>query len=83
MRQTARRGAVANLCFNTFGVLLFLPFLRWFSIEVVQLAGDPGMAVAWAQLVFNLMMVFAVLIVLRVFHQRVQSLDLHVRRTAA
>ena len=28
MQKTARQAALANLCFNTFGVLLFLPFLR-------------------------------------------------------
>jgi len=27
MHKTARSVAVANLCFNAFGVLLFLPFL--------------------------------------------------------
>ena len=33
MQKTARRVALANLCFNTFGVLLFLPFLKWFAQE--------------------------------------------------
>jgi phosphate:Na+ symporter len=75
MKTTARRVAVANLCFNTFGVLLFLPFLRRFSLEVVQRAGDPGMAVAWAQLIFNVVMVLAVLLMLRLFHRRLESID--------
>src|SRR6267378_1481852 len=44
MQKTARHVAVANLCFNTFGVLLFLPFLGAFAVTVVDLAGDPGMA---------------------------------------
>ena len=74
MQKTARRLAVANLCFNTFGVLLFLPFLKRFALEVTELAGDPGMAVAWAQLIFNVAMVFAVLLMLRLFHRRLDSL---------
>jgi Na+/phosphate symporter len=67
MKGTARRVAIANVGFNTFGVLLFLPFLRWFATSVIEAAGDPGMAVAWAQLLFNLVMSAAVLVVLRVF----------------
>ena len=74
MQNTARRVALANLCFNIFGVLLFLPFLRTFALRTVQLAGDPGMAVAWAQLTFNLVMVLAVLVLLRLFHRQVECL---------
>lgn len=74
MQKTARRVAVANLCFNTFGVMLFLPFLGWFAEEVVDVVGEPGMAVAWAQLIFNLVMTIAVLILLRVFQRRVELL---------
>jgi Na/Pi-cotransporter len=78
MQNTARRVAFANLCFNIFGVLLFLPFLKVFALRTAQLAGDPGMAVAWAQLIFNLVMVFAVLVLLRLFHRQVESLNAHV-----
>lgn len=74
MQPTARRVAVANLCFNTFGVLLFLPFLKTFALAVVEFAGNPGMAVAWAQLLFNLVMVSVVLLMLQLFHRQVQSL---------
>jgi len=70
MRQTARRVAVANLCFNTFGVVLFLPFLGRFAVKVTEFASDPGMAVAWAQLVFNIVMTLAVLVLLRVFQAK-------------
>ena len=56
MQKTGRQVALANLCFNTFGVVLFLPFLGWFAIKVVDFAGEPGLAVAWAQLIFNLVM---------------------------
>jgi phosphate:Na+ symporter len=75
MKTTARRVAVANLCFNVFGVLLFVPFLKQFALRVVEFAGNPGMAVAWAQLIFNLVMVFAVLLLLRLFHRQLMSLD--------
>lgn len=75
MHRTARRVAVANLCFNTFGVLLFLPFLKTFAQAVVEFAGNPGMAVAWAQLIFNVVMVSVVLLMLQLFHRQVQSLD--------
>src|SRR5246500_1022157 len=80
MQNTARRVAVANLCFNIFGVLLFLPFLRTFALRTVELAGDPGMAVAWAQLIFNVVMVFAVLVLLRFFHRQVESLGANASR---
>jgi len=42
--------------------------LRPFALGTVQLAGDPGMAVAWAQLIFNLVVVFVVLVLLRIFY---------------
>ena len=75
MRRTARRVAVANLCFNAFGVLLFLPFLGRFAAKVVEFAGDPGMAVAWAQLIFNVVMSLAVLLLLRIFQRRLEAFD--------
>jgi Na/Pi-cotransporter len=75
MQRTARRVAVGNLCFNVFGVLLFLPFLRPFAAWVVKFAADPGMAVAWAQLIFNIVMSFAVLLVLRVLERRLEAFE--------
>ena len=83
MQRTARRVAVANLCFNTFGVVLFLPFLGWFAVKVVDFAGEPGMAVAWAQLIFNLVMTLAVLILLRIFQRRLELFDSTQTRPAA
>lgn len=74
MQKTARRVAVANVCFNAFGVLLFLPFLGEFAIKVVGLAGDPGMAVAWAQLAFNMVMTIAVLLLLWILRRRLEPL---------
>jgi Na+/phosphate symporter len=72
--------AVANLCFNVFGVLVFLPFLGRFAVEIVRFAGDPGKAVAWAQLLFNLGMVLAILLLLRIFQRRVDAFDASVAR---
>jgi phosphate:Na+ symporter len=83
MQTTARRVALANLGFNVFGVLLFLPFLNRFASVVVGFAGDPGMAVAWAQLIFNVVMVMAVLFILRLFHRWLESLDANVSHTFA
>jgi Na/Pi-cotransporter len=75
MHRTARRVAVANLCFNAIGVAMFLPFLGSFAVRVVQFAADPGMAVAWAQLFFNLVMTLALLALLRIFATRLEKFD--------
>lgn len=83
MQRMARHVALANLCFNSFGVLLFLPFLKTFALRVVEFAGEPGMAVAWAQLIFNVVMTMAVLILLRIFRRRLHSLDVTLGRSAA
>ena len=83
MQKTARLVALANLCFNTFGVLLFLPLLGWFATKVVDFAGEPGTAVAWAQLIFNLVMTLAVLILLRIFQRRMELFDSPRARAAA
>jgi Na/Pi-cotransporter len=75
MHRTARRVAVANLCFNAIGVTLFLPFLGWFAMRVMEFAADPGMAVACAQLFFNLVMTLALLLLLRIFAKRLGKFD--------
>jgi Na/Pi-cotransporter len=75
MHKTARRVAVANLCFNVFGVVLFLPFLGQFAERVLEFAGEPGMAVAWAQLIFNIVMVLLVLVLLRIFERKLAGFD--------
>jgi phosphate:Na+ symporter len=75
MQRTARRVALANLCFNVFRVVVFLPFLGWFATRVVEFAGEPGMAVAWAQLIFNVVMSLVLLLLLRIFHHRLEALD--------
>ena len=75
MHNTARKVSIANLSFNTFGVLLFFPFLRTFSAKIVDFAGEPGMAVAWAQLIFNVAMALATLILLRLFQARLERVE--------
>jgi phosphate:Na+ symporter len=83
MQKTARRVALTNLCFNAFGVLLFLPFLGRFAVKVVEFAGDSGMSIAWAQLIFNVVMTFAVLLLLRIFRGRLESFDASVAPAVA
>jgi phosphate:Na+ symporter len=72
MSRNARHVALANLGFNVFGVVLFVPFLEPFSRLMLESADDPGMAVAWAQLAFNVAMSTAVLLVLRFLGPRVK-----------
>lgn len=54
MYPVAKAAAISNFLFNVTGVLLFLPFMGAFSHWIVGLLGDPGIAVAWAHLIFNL-----------------------------
>lgn len=54
MKPVARATAIANFLFNAAGMLVFFPFLRPFSRAAVDFAANPGMAVAWAHLFFNL-----------------------------
>ena len=54
MKAVARATATANSLFNVVGVLIYFPFLDWFARAVVAFAADPGIAVAWAHLIFNL-----------------------------
>ncbi len=73
MKPTAHRTAVANLVFNAFGVLLFLPILSEFSNAVVDYSGNPSLAVAWVQLIFNLVVTIATIIILRLFGQLIPN----------
>ncbi len=68
MSRTAKRTAVANLVFNFVGVAMFLPFLAEFSAAVVAHSNGPGLAVAWAHLIFNLVLVVVMLVLLRGFN---------------
>ena len=53
MQPVARAAAISNFLFNAVGVLLFLPFMEQFTQQMLA-TGEPGMAVAWAHLTFNL-----------------------------
>jgi Na/Pi-cotransporter len=74
MKGTARRVAIANICFNVLGVLLILPFLRPFSTAMVNLSNDPGISVAWAQFLFNLGMTLIGLVLIHVFRDRLADI---------
>jgi len=62
MNPVARATAKANFLFNVAGAVLFFPFLTHFAHAMVSHAGDPGMAVALAHLVFNLTTALAFLV---------------------
>jgi len=70
MHKAAQRVAVANFSFNAFGVLLFLPFLGTFADWIVEFGGGPSLAVAWAQLIFNVVMTAAILMLLQLFEKQ-------------
>jgi Na/Pi-cotransporter len=75
MKGTARRVAIANICFNVLGVLLILPFLRPFAAAMADLSSDPGISVAWAQFLFNLGMTAIGLVLILVLRDRLASLN--------
>ena len=54
MSPVARRAARANLLLNLGGVLLFLPFTSQLTALATGLSPNPGIAVAFAHLIFNL-----------------------------
>lgn len=64
MGAAARATAVANFLFNLAGTVVFFPFLGPFARAVVDMAGNPGMAVAWAHLLFNLTVALVLLVAL-------------------
>ncbi len=74
MSAVARATAMANFLFNAVGLVLYFPFLRPFSRAMVELAGDPGMAVAWAHLLFNLTTALAFLVTLNWVEPRIRKL---------
>ena len=55
MKRNARRAAVANTIFNGLGVLAVLPALGPISEFFAWKISDPGIAVAWAHLAFNIL----------------------------
>lgn len=73
MGRTARATAVANLLFNAAGALAFFPFLGPFARVTLELAGDPGTAVAWAHLLFNLTLGLGFLVTLSWVEPRLRA----------
>jgi Na+/phosphate symporter len=55
MGTNVRRAALANVIFNALSVLVVLPFRGPVSRFIVAMLADPGMAVAWAHLAFNIL----------------------------
>ena len=79
MSTVARATAMANFLFNLAAVALFFPFLQQFARTMVNFAGDPGMAVAWAHLIFNLVTALAFLVPLNWVEPRFRTLLLRDR----
>ena len=75
MKGTARRVAIANICFNVIGVLLLVPFLGPFASAMADLSKDPGISVAWAQFLFNLGMTVIGLVLIRVFRDKLRGVN--------
>lgn len=67
MSKNAQKVAVANTLINTFGVLLFLPFLQSFTDWVLRTASGPSFVVAIAHLAFNVVLVSIFLVALTPF----------------
>jgi Na/Pi-cotransporter len=72
MQPAARATAVSNFVFNAAGAIIFFPFLRPFARAVVTFAGDPGLAVAWAHLAFNVTVGVAFLATLGLIEPRLR-----------
>lgn len=73
MKPVAKATAVANFAFNTAGVLVFLPFLVPFSRYMVQRFGSAEFAVAWAHLIFNLIVVMPFLLFLPLVERQLRE----------
>lgn len=69
MRRTARNAAAANLVLKTAGVLLFFPFLAKFASLMAAIDPQPAMMVAWAHLIFNLVVSIGFLLMLPLFER--------------
>jgi phosphate:Na+ symporter len=79
MNPAARATAMANFLFNAAGLIVYFPFLRQFAHVMVELAGEPGIAVALAHLVFNLTTSLTFLVFLDWVEPRARTLLLRER----
>lgn len=59
--RLARRLALFHVLFNTYGVLIFFPFLSQFSQIVILMDSEPGRQIAIAHTVFNLVTTLLIL----------------------
>jgi Na/Pi-cotransporter len=76
MGAVARATAMANLLFNAAGALIYFPFIHLFARAVVDVAGEPGRAVAWAHLIFNVTTGLLFLVTLGSIEPRLRNLFL-------
>jgi len=53
LSKTAKDAALANFTFNFVGLLLFLPFIQWFTLLITQLDLNVTYQIASAHLLFN------------------------------
>jgi phosphate:Na+ symporter len=65
--------------FDAAGLIVYFPFLRQFAHAMVHRAGDPGIAVALAHLIFNLTTSLAFLVSLDWVEPRARTLLLRER----
>jgi Na+/phosphate symporter len=72
MGAVARATAITNFVFNAVGLVVYFPFLSWFSRAMLDLAGSPGMAVASAHLIFNLTIALGFLVTLDCIEPRLR-----------
>lgn len=73
MNPVARATAVSNLLFNVFGALIYLPFISEFSIFLIDITDNAGIAVALAHLIFNLNIALLLLALLGVIRPRLEK----------
>jgi phosphate:Na+ symporter len=73
MSPIAGATATTNFLFNAAAVLLYFPFLRPFSGAMLDLAANPGIAVAWAHLLFNLTIALIFLLTLSWVEPRLRN----------
>ncbi|WP_435134362.1 Na/Pi cotransporter family protein [Formosa sp. A9] len=77
--QAAKLSAIANLCFNTIGVLIYLPFYKLFEMLITNISSNITYQVAFAHLIFNLTIGLILLpftnYFARIFQTRLEQID--------
>jgi len=72
--KTAKKSALAHLLFNVFGVLLFIPFLKYFIMLCNFIPGGTGKQIAAAHTIFNVITSIVMLIFIRQFYNFINKL---------